>query len=160
MPPKPLVDFSQIDLNRIEDDIEGIRKFNQQRFEMEMLSGIIKYDPANASVVAFHDAAMTEFWVRGHIPGRPLMPGVLICECAAQACSYFYGRSANPDQKGRFMGFAGLEGVRFRGQVLPGDRLIIVAKMREAKSRISAFDCQGFVNGRMVFEGTIHGIII
>jgi hypothetical protein len=41
MPPKPLVDFSQIDLNRIEDDIEGIRRFNQQRFEMEMLSGII-----------------------------------------------------------------------------------------------------------------------
>jgi 3-hydroxyacyl-[acyl-carrier-protein] dehydratase len=160
MPPKPLVDFSQIDLNRIEDDIEGIRKFNQQRFEMEMLSGIIKYDAPGGYVVAFRDASMQDFWVRGHVPGRPLMPGVLICECAAQACSYFYGRSANPSSPGRFMGFAGLEGVRFRGQVLPGDRLIMVAKLREAKSRISSFDCQGFVKGRMVFEGTINGIII
>jgi 3-hydroxyacyl-[acyl-carrier-protein] dehydratase len=160
MPPKPLVDFSQIDLNRIEDDIEGIRKFNQQRFEMEMLSGIIHYDQAAGAVVAFRDASMQDFWVRGHIPGRPLMPGVLICECAAQACSYFYGRSAGPDRQGRFMGFAGLEGVRFRGPVLPGDRLVMVAKMREAKARISSFDCQGFVKGRMVFEGVINGIII
>ena len=160
MPPKPLVDFSQIDLNRIEDDIEGIRRFNQQRFEMEMLSGIIHYDQPGGCVVAFRDASMQDFWVRGHIPGRPLMPGVLICECAAQACSYFYGRSANPGQSGRFMGFAGLEGVRFRGPVLPGDRLIMVAKLREMKSRISSFDCQGFVKGHMVFDGTINGIIL
>jgi 3-hydroxyacyl-[acyl-carrier-protein] dehydratase len=160
MPPKPLVDFSRIDLNRVEVDIEGIRKFNQQRFEMEMLSGIIHYDAADRSVVAFRDASMQDFWVRGHIPGRPIMPGVLICECAAQACSYFYGRSATAEQQGRFMGFAGLEGVRFRGQVLPGDRLVMVAKLREMKSRITSFDCQGFVKERMVFEGTINGIII
>jgi len=160
MPPKPLVDLSQIDLSRVEDDIEGIRKFNQQRFEMEMLSGIIKYDLAGGYVVAFRDTSPQDFWVRGHIPGRPLMPGVLICECAAQACSYFYGRSANPAAQGRFMGFAGLDAVRFRGQVLPGDRLVMVAKIREFKSRMSVFDCQGFVQGHMVFDGAITGIIL
>jgi 3-hydroxyacyl-[acyl-carrier-protein] dehydratase len=161
MPPEPLVDFSLIDLDRIEDDIEGIRKFNRQRFEMEMLSGIIKYDLPGGYVVAFRDTSMQDFWVRGHIPGRPLMPGVLICECAAQSCSYFYGRSAKPDMRGRFMGFAGLGGVRFRGQVLPGDRLIMVAKLRgEMNSRISSFDCQGFVKERMVFDGVINGVII
>ncbi len=160
MPPKPLVDFSLMDLNRVEDGIEGIRKYNQQRFEMEMLSGIIQYDQPGGCVVAFRDASMQDFWVRGHIPGRPIMPGVLICECAAQACSYFYGRGASPETAGRFMGFAGLDAVRFRGQVLPGDRLIMVAKVRGKISRISSFDCQGFVQGRMVFEGTINGIII
>ena len=40
----------------------------------------------------------------------------------------------------------------------PGDRLVMVAKVREIKSRISIFDCQGFVKDRMVFEGTINGI--
>jgi 3-hydroxyacyl-[acyl-carrier-protein] dehydratase len=160
MPPKPLVDFSLIDLNRVEDDIEGIRKINQQRFEMEMLSGIIKYDEPGRCVVAFLDTSTQNFWVRGHIPGRPLMPGVLICECAAQACSYFYGRSANPAAQGRFMGFAGLDAVRFRGQVLPGDRLVMVAQLREFKSRLSSFDCQGFVRDHMVFDGVITGIII
>ena len=160
MPPKPLVDFSLMDLNQVEDGIEGVRKFNQQRFEMEMLSGIIQYDAPGAWVVAFRDASMQDFWVRGHVPGRPIMPGVLICECAAQACSYFYGRGATPETQGRFMGFAGLDAVRFRGQVVPGDRLVMVAKVRGKISRISSFDCQGFVKGRMVFEGTINGIII
>ncbi len=157
MPPKMLVDLTQLDMNRIEDPIEGIRKYNQQRFEMEMLSGVIKYDPQGAYVVAFKDTTADDFWVRGHIPGRPLMPGVLICECAAQCCSYYFGRST---QQTRFMGFAGLEGVKFRGQILPGDRLVMVAKVREMKSRISSFDCQGFVKGQMVFEGTINGIVM
>jgi len=126
-----------------------------------MLSGIIKYDLPGGYVVAFRDASMQDFWVRGHIPGRPIMPGVLICECAAQSCSYFYGRGANPDTKGRFLGFAGLDAVRFRGQVLPGDRLIMVAKVRgDMKARICSFDCQGFVKDHMVFDGTINGVII
>jgi len=157
MPPQPLVDLSQVDLNRIEDDIEGIRKYNQQRYEMEMLTGVIRYDAQGGYVVAFKDAAASDFWTRGHVPGRPLMPGVLMCECAAQACSYFHGRSTG---QARFMGFAGMEHVRFRGQVLPGDRLVIVAKVNQIKSRISTFDCQGFVKGQMVFEGAIQGVIL
>ena len=155
MPPKLLVDLDRIDLNRVADDIEGIRKCNQQRFEMELLSGILAFSREEQHVVAYKDLTDSEFWVRGHVPGRPLMPGVLMCECAAQACSYYNGRTAETQG---FMGFAGLDGVRFRGQVVPGDRLIMVAKLVKAKSRISTFECQGFVNGRMVFEGIIRGI--
>ena len=155
MPPKPLVDLAQVDLDRVEDDTEGIRKYNRQRHEMEMLTGIIRCDSEAKYVIGFKDTSLEDFWVRGHIPGRPLVPGVLICECAAQLCSYYYGRTM---EKGRFLGFAGLDRVKFRGQILPGDRLIMVAKVREITSRISTFDCQGFVNGRMVFEGIIHGV--
>ena len=157
MPPKLLVDLSRVDLNRVEDDIHGVRKYNQQRYEMELLSGVIKYDAEGAWVVAFKDTTAEDFWVRGHVPGRPLMPGVMICECAAQTCSYYYGRST---QSARFLGFAGLDGVKFRGQILPGDRLVMVAKLREMKSRITSFDCQGFVKGQMVFEGTINGVAL
>lgn len=155
MPPKLLVDLSRIDLEQVEDDIEGIRKYNQQRYEMEMLSGIIACDVESGYVVGFKDTSQDDFWVRGHVPGRPLMPGVLICECAAQCCSYYYGRAAKQD---RFLGFAGLDEVKFRGQVVPGDRLVMTAKVRVMTSRISSFACQGFVQGRMVFEGCIHGI--
>jgi len=157
MPPKLLVDLDRLDLNRVEDDIEGIRKYNQQRFEMEMLSGIIAFSSEEQYVVAYKDLSASEFWARGHVPGRPLMPGVLICECAAQACSYYNGRTA-PTQG--FMGFAGIDGVKFRGQVVPGDRLIMAAKLVKAKSRVSTFECQGFVNGKMVFEGIIRGIAL
>ncbi len=155
MPPKMVVNLDQIDLNQVEDDIEGIRRHNRQRCEMEMLTGIIQYNPEEKYVVGFKDTSPDDFWVKGHIPGRPLMPGVLICECAAQLCSYYHSRT---ERKPRFFGFAGLSGVKFRGQVLPGDRLIMVTKLRQRKSRISAFDCQGYVNGRMVFEGTIRGM--
>ena len=157
MPPKLLVDINQLDLNTVADPMDGVRKYNRQRFEMEMLSGVIAFSAEGQYVVAFKDAAMEDVWVRGHIPGRPLMPGVLICECAAQACSYFYGRTAGAD---RFLGFAGMDAIKFRGQVVPGDRLVMVAKMREIKSRISSFDCQGFVRGQMVFEGVINGIAL
>ena len=157
MPPKMLVDITTLDLDRLEDDLEGVRKYNQQRHEFEMLSGVIHYDADAGAVVAFKQTSDQDFWVRGHIPGRPLMPGVLICECAAQTCSYCFGRSA---ARGGFMGFAGLDKVKFRGQVLPGDRLIMVAKVSKMTSRICAFDCQGFVNGRMVFEGVIQGITL
>jgi 3-hydroxyacyl-[acyl-carrier-protein] dehydratase len=153
-----LVDLTQIDLNAVETEIEGIRKVNQQRYEMEMLSGIIKYNPAEDWVVAYLDTSDEDFWVRGHVPGRPLMPGVLMCECAAQACSFCYGMQNNNEE--RFLGFYGLDNVRFRGQVLPGDRLIMVARLRSAKSRITFFDCQGFVNGRMVFAGQIQGVAL
>ena len=157
MPPKTLVDFDKLDIQHVEDDLSGIRKYNRQRYEMEMLSGIIKYSAEGQWVVGFKDTSESDFWVRGHIPGRPLMPGVLICECAAQCCSYCYGRSGNA--RG-FLGFAGLDSVKFRGQILPGDRLIMVAKVKTMKSRISSFDCQGYVNGRMVFEGVIQGITL
>ena len=157
MPPRMLVDLKALDMNAVEDDVEGVRRYNRQRFEMEMLSGIIKYDREEGYVVGFKDATAEDFWVRGHVPGRPLMPGVLICECAAQLCSYYYGRTT---QKNRFMGFAGMDNVKFRGQVFPGDRLVMVAKVSQIKSRISSFECQGFVNGRMVFGGTIHGVVM
>ena len=157
MPPKQLVDLATLDMNQVEDDIEGIRKYNRQRHEMELLSAVVSFSAEDRFVVAYKDTSEEAFWVRGHIPGRPLMPGVLICECAAQTCSYYYGRSVGKDQ---FLGFAGMDGIKFRGQIVPGDRLVMIAKVREMKSRISAFDCQGFVNGKMVFEGTIHGVAL
>lgn len=157
MPPMMLVDLTQLDLNHVEDDIEGIRRYNRQRFEMEMLTGIIKYDAGKQYVVGFKDTSLESFWVRAHVPGRPLMPGVLICECAAQLCSYYYGRSVQAD---RFLGFAGMDGIKFRGQVVPGDRLLMVAKGRKLESRIATFDCQGFVKDQMVFEGSILGVAL
>ena len=67
---------------------------------------------------------------------------------------------SNVEGQDRFLGFAGIDGVKFRGQVAPGDRLIMVAKVLAVKSRISSFSCQGFVKGQMVFEGTINGVAL
>lgn len=159
MPPAPLVDPEQIDTSRIVVDLEGIRQINRQRFEMEQLSAIVLVEPAENLIIGYKDVTHEEFWIRGHMPGFPLMPGVLICEAAAQICSYFC-HMVKLVGEGAFIGFGGMEDVRFRGQVKPGDRLIIVAKAMKLHRRQTTFETQGFVDGNMVYHGRVIGVTL
>ncbi len=157
MPHRLLVDINNIDVNKIEIDVEGIRAINPHRYEMEQLNGIIRFDPENKIIIGYKDVKDDEFWVRGHIPGRPLLPGVLMMEAAAQLCTYYYKKMIQDD---RFLGFGGLDRVKFRGKVSPGDRLIIVAKNTELRERRAIFDTQGIANSKLVFEGVIIGMVV
>ncbi len=78
MPQKFLVDIDKIDLNEVMADIDRIRVLVPHRYEMEQLSGILRFDPENKIIIGYKDITEDEFWVRGHIPGNPLMPGVSI----------------------------------------------------------------------------------
>ena len=90
------------DLNELAFDSQAIEKVNPHRYEMRQLDGIIWHSPDQAAVLGYKDVTEDEFWVRGHIPGRPIMPGVLMVEAAAQLAS-FYIKYLN--QEGRFIGF-------------------------------------------------------
>ena len=61
-------------------------------FEMEQLTAIVFDDVERGICVGYKDIGPDEFWVRGHMPGMPLMPGVIMCESAAQLCGYFVQR--------------------------------------------------------------------
>jgi 3-hydroxyacyl-[acyl-carrier-protein] dehydratase len=89
----------------------------------------------------------------------PLMPGVLMLEAAAQMCSYF---SQKYDLLGAEMvGFGGLEDVRFRDPVIPGDRFIVMCQMTKLRrGRIVVTKFQGFVGTTVVVEGILKGIPI
>jgi 3-hydroxyacyl-[acyl-carrier-protein] dehydratase len=157
MAPLLLVDLGRIDLGRVVMTIEEIRQYNPHRYEMEQLSGVIHLDPQAGQVVAFKDVRPDEFWVRGHIPGRPLLPGVLMIEAAAQMSSLYYKKVQNDP---RFLGFGGVDGVKFRGQVVPGDRLLLLGQAIEIRNRRAVFDTQGVVADRLVFEARITGMPI
>ena len=157
MSPTFIVDLDSLDLSRVVVGKEGIRQMNPQRLEMEQIDGILVFDIEQELIVTFKDVRADEFWVRGHIPGRPLLPGVLICECAAQTCSYYYMRTVGHH---KFLGFGGMESVKFRDEVRPGDRLLMVAKPIEIRPRISRFQTQGIVDRKLVFEAVIVGVIM
>jgi 3-hydroxyacyl-[acyl-carrier-protein] dehydratase len=156
MPPAVLFDQSTLDFSQVVADKEGLRRVNPQRFEMEQLDAIVYVDREQHIAVGYKDVRPDEFWVRGHMPDYPLLPGVLMCEAAAQLCSYYVVISGL--LRGDFIGFGGLEDVRFRGLVRPGDRFVLVGKAHRIDVRRTIFNVQGFVGTTMVFHGDVIGV--
>jgi len=155
MPPQPIINLATLDLNTVLVGKDGIRQVNPQRFEMEQLDGIIHLDLARQISVGFKDVREDEFWVRGHIPGRPLYPGVLMIEAAAQLASFYTHQVLQGD---RFIGFGGVDEVKFRGTVVPPCRLILVGQGLEIRSKRFVCAVQGFIDLKMVFEAKITGM--
>jgi len=155
MPPPLLFDLGSIDLDKVIYDVKAIEQINPHRYEMRLLDGIVYLDSDAGNCVGFKEVREDEFWVRGHIPGRPIFPGVLMIETAAQLVSYYAMRKM---PKQGFLGFGGVDDVKFRGSVVPGDRIVMVGKMVEVRRRRCVGDTQAFVNGNMVYEGRITGM--
>jgi 3-hydroxyacyl-[acyl-carrier-protein] dehydratase len=154
---EPILDPATLDLNRVISDIEEIRRYNPQRHEFEQLSAIVYEDASTTTCAGYKDITHEEFWVRGHMPGMPIMPGVMMCEAAAQLASFF---SLKYDLLGaKVVGFGGMEEVRFREPVIPGDRLVIMVRgTRVRRGRMIICDFQGWVRDTMVVEGIIKGV--
>ncbi len=128
------------------------------RHEMEQLTAIVYLDPDQQVIVGYKDVQHDEFWVRGHMPDFPLLPGVLICEAAAQVCSY-YVRTQGLLGSGDFVAFGGMDRVKFRDAVRPGDRLVMAARATDIRiGRRANFQTQGIVDGSLVFHGDIIGV--
>jgi len=155
MPPKPLFDLSLVDTSIVIADRDAIYSLNPHRYEFQQLDGLYLCDQASGCMAGYRDVRDDEFWVRGHIPGRPIFPGVLMIESGAQLVSYFMLRKS--PGKG-FLGFGGVDGVKFRGTVVPGDRVVLLGKMLETRPRRCVGATQAYVGTRLVFEGVITGM--
>ena len=157
MPIEPLIDITSIDLENVVISEEEVGNMNPQVGDMRQLDYIAFVSENKQTAVGIKKVKEDEFWVSGHIPDRPIYPGVLMIEAAAQASSILYHLNANSNH---FMGFTRCDNCSFRGQVLPGTTLAIVSIIRKFQRRRFVCDVQGYVDSQFVFEAKITGMMI
>lgn len=131
--------------------VEEIRELLPHRYPFALVDRIIDYVPGKKAV-GIKNVTINEPFFPGHIPPRPLMPGVLIVESMAQVGGVVL--TLLPGMKGKFFAFAGIDNVRFRRPVVPGDQLIMTVELLSLKQkRIAKMQGQGTVDGKLAVKG-------
>ncbi|MBN2446114.1 MAG: beta-hydroxyacyl-ACP dehydratase [Phycisphaerae bacterium] len=157
MPPPAFLDPARLDLDHPIATRVEIDRVLPQRHEFSLLDAVLVCDQEKGVFAGYHDVKPDAWWTRAHIPGRPLFPGVLMIESAAQLSAFVYRAFTKRDV---FLGFSGVDGVKYRGSVEPPCRFVIVGESRDVRPRRVITDLQGFVGQQMVFEARITGMPI
>ncbi len=130
--------------------VEEIHALLPHRYPFALVDRIIEYVPGEYAV-GIKNVTFNEPHFQGHLPNRPLMPGVLMIEALAQVGGIVL--SQLPDMNGKFFAFAGIDKARFRRQVIPGDRLILKVELLSFKrNRIGKMQGKGFVDEQLAVE--------
>lgn len=150
-----LFGLSGIDLDRELETRRSLERVIPHRGQMLLLDGVLWTDELFSRGVGFKDVRDDEFWVPGHFPARPLMPGVLQVETAAQFCCYLFNKRMPEPQLSAFLR---IEDCVFRSSVLPGKRLLLLAEEIKRGRRRFVSRVQGVVDGQVAFEATLSGL--
>lgn len=159
MPSTPFVDLATLDLERPLAGPDELKANLAQRGTFEMLNGVLYRDEEEGLIVGFKDIRADDWWASDHIPGRPLFPGVLMIEAAAQLCSYDYKMRGVCDGSS-FVGFGGVNQTRFRATVEPDGRLYFLGKVNRIRKSMFTYGAQGIYNDKLVFETEVIGVLL
>ena len=129
--------------------IEEIRRFLPHRYPLLLVDRVLECVPGE-SITAIKNVSVNEPHFTGHFPQQAIMPGVLIIEALAQVTGLlgFRTMSEDPSDDILYM-LVGVDGVRFKRQVVPGDQLILKAKIERRSKVIWKFSCEATVNGEL-----------
>lgn len=138
-------------------DLERIMEFLPHRFPFLLIDRVLEME-VGQSVRALKNVTYNEHFFQGHFPGKPVMPGVLIIESMAQAGGLLaYG--AAPESKGRIIFFMGMDKVKFRRPVVPGDQLILEVTTLHQSSRAWKMAGKALVDGKVAAEAEMTAAI-
>ncbi len=133
-------------------DIEQIRGILPHRYPFLLVDRIVELEKAKR-IVGIKNVTINEEFFLGHFPSRPVMPGVLIVEALAQVAGVMMLRE--PENQGKLALFMGIDGVKFRKPVVPGDQLRLEIDIIKWKSRFGKVGGLAKVDGKVVCEAIL-----
>ena len=141
-------------------DIQGIMRFLPHRFPFLMVDRITALEQFKF-VEAYKCVSINEPFFQGHFPDLPVMPGVLIVESMAQAGGFLVYNSDEPEVfKDNVFLFTGIERVKFRKPVVPGDRLDIRCDLIRRKMQLWKMRGTAHVDGTLAAESELTAAVV
>jgi beta-hydroxyacyl-ACP dehydratase FabZ len=135
-------------------DISEIMAILPHRYPFVLIDRILELVP-DERIIALKNVTINEPFFQGHFPGKPIMPGVLIVEAMAQAGGVLAFSSLPEDMKGTLVYFLGMDKVKFRRPVLPGDQLVMDVTFLKKSTWAVRLSCFAAVEGKKVCEAEL-----
>jgi len=138
-------------------NIEEIKKIIPHRYPFLLVDKILELQEGKRAV-GIKNVSANEGFFQGHFPQKPVMPGVLIVEALAQvgACAIL----SSKDNKGKIALFAGIDKMRFKRQVVPGDLLHLEVELTKVKGSIGKGRAKATVDGEIAAEGELMFAVV
>ncbi|NPV93442.1 MAG: 3-hydroxyacyl-ACP dehydratase FabZ [Firmicutes bacterium] len=133
-------------------EINEIQKLLPHRYPFLLVDRILEVEPGKRAV-GLKNVTINEPFFQGHFPGQPVMPGVLILEALAQVAAVAI--FSLPQYAGKIGFYAGIDGVRFRQPVTPGDQLRLEAAITRIKGPVAKCQARAYVEDKLVTEGEL-----
>ncbi|HHZ13303.1 MAG: 3-hydroxyacyl-ACP dehydratase FabZ [Caldicoprobacterales bacterium] len=133
-------------------DIREIMERIPHRYPFLLVDRVLELVPGKSGK-GIKNVTINEPFFTGHFPGAPIMPGVLIVEAMAQLGAMVV--LSVPENKGKLAFFAGIDSMRFRRQVVPGDQLYMEVEISRMRGSIGKGSVKALVDGQVAAEGTV-----
>lgn len=135
----------------MELDIHKVMELLPHRYPFLLIDRVNEFEEGK-SLTAIKNVTINEPFFQGHFPGQPIMPGVLVLEAMAQATGLLAFSSMGDAHKSKLYMLVGIDKARFRGQVVPGDQLVLKISLKRNMRGIGMYQCEARINGDVVAE--------
>lgn len=139
-------------------DIAAILKILPHRYPFILVDRVLECSPGS-HIHAYKNITINEPFFQGHFPGAPIVPGVLILEALAQTGGLLAASGMEESLEDKLFLFTGLDKVKFRRQVVPGDRLDLECFNMRRKLNMCKMDARASVDGRLAAEARITAAV-
>ena len=166
MPVQQILDLDSIDRTQVAVDRATLDEYLAQRGTFAVLDHLAYVDMEAGILVGVKTIRSEDWWAEDHIPGRPMFPGALMIETAAQIASFDFSKHRVDQDEDRFVGSGGVDDCRFRGVVEPPCTMYLSVKLQRAGSRMFKYSAEGYIERdgvlqpKRVFEANVIGVLL